>query len=165
MNLSSHLVRLAFAAALMMPSLLLADDARTFTNKAGKTLEAEVVAATDKEVTLRLANGQRVPVALMTLSEADVAYVKQWRAQAADPDAVIATGKEKAREFTERGGKKFLATIVKASDKKVTLKLADGKQQELPLSKLSLEDQVYLLDWAIKASGLEDAMEKGKAGK
>jgi hypothetical protein len=54
--------------------------ARTFTNTEGKTIEAEVVRATDKQVMLRLENHRSVTIDLATLSAEDQAYIQEWQA-------------------------------------------------------------------------------------
>jgi len=54
-------------------------ESRTFTNKEGKTLAADVIAVEDKVVVLKLANASKVKVPLSSLSEADQEFIKSWR--------------------------------------------------------------------------------------
>lgn len=57
--------------------------ARTFTNKQGKKLEAEIVSKTDTHVKLKNKRGKVYTIALDTLSEADREYIKAWKDEAA----------------------------------------------------------------------------------
>lgn len=54
--------------------------ARTFTNTEGKTIEAEIVRATAKSVTLLLPNRRSTTIPLTTLSEEDRTHVAEWLA-------------------------------------------------------------------------------------
>lgn len=54
--------------------------ARTFTNAAGKELEAEIVGATDTQVILRMANRKTATIKIETLSEPDRKFIEEWRA-------------------------------------------------------------------------------------
>ncbi|MGB1260981.1 MAG: hypothetical protein ACPG6P_13125, partial [Akkermansiaceae bacterium] len=55
---------------------------RTFTNKAGKKIKAEVVSKTDTHV--ELDTGKKTyTIALSTLSEADQSFIKNWKDTAA----------------------------------------------------------------------------------
>lgn len=69
--------------ALLALCLLLAipANARTFTNTAGKTIEAEIINATMTTVTLKLASGKKSNLKLSLLSEADQKHVKKWLAE------------------------------------------------------------------------------------
>lgn len=54
-------------------------ESRTFTSADGKSMEAEIVSATDAEVTVKLAATQRqVRFPIVLLSEEDQAYVRNW---------------------------------------------------------------------------------------
>lgn len=55
--------------------------ARTFTNSAGKSIEAEIVRADSTNVTLRLENKHTATVKIATLSEEDQAFVASWLAE------------------------------------------------------------------------------------
>ncbi len=57
-------------------------DARSWTNKDGRALEADFVSATDEAVTVRLANGREVVLPLMDLSQGDRDFVAQQKAAA-----------------------------------------------------------------------------------
>lgn len=52
--------------------------AREFTGKNGKTIEAEIVSKTSKEVELELEDGRTVKVPITSLSDADQLYVEVW---------------------------------------------------------------------------------------
>lgn len=72
-----------------------------------------------------------------------------------------------AREFKGRNGKAIEAEIVSKSADKVMLKLASGKEVEVPLSSLSEGDQLYVAVWEspedrkkrLKSVKLQDALE------
>jgi hypothetical protein len=54
--------------------------ARIFTSITGKTIEAEIIAATDQSVTLKLSSGKTSKATLDKFSKADQAHVKAWLA-------------------------------------------------------------------------------------
>ena len=64
-------------ACLLFP-LTAGTGARTFTNSAGKQVEAELVALEGEKVLLKLANGRTASVPLASLSEEDQTYAKTW---------------------------------------------------------------------------------------
>ncbi|MEZ5430720.1 MAG: hypothetical protein R3F31_05970 [Verrucomicrobiales bacterium] len=53
--------------------------ARTFTNQAGKSMEADVVSVSGDNVKLKRADGKEYQLPLATLSEADQAFLKGWK--------------------------------------------------------------------------------------
>lgn len=59
---------------------------RTFTSPDGRTLQAEVQSATSDMVTLKLANGAPLAVQISKFSEADQAFIAEWRK--ANPTAI-----------------------------------------------------------------------------
>ena len=67
-------------AALLLPLTSLAES-RTFTSADGRTAEAEIVAATAENVTLKLAGGQTVVSALDRFSVADRQFIAAWSKQ------------------------------------------------------------------------------------
>lgn len=72
------------AVACFLSPLFCAAEVRTFTNSAGKQIEAELVAVEDEKAVLKLANGRTAPVPLVSLSEEDQAYAKAWREENKD---------------------------------------------------------------------------------
>lgn len=70
----SALVILVILGALLTLSVT----ARTFTNKEGKTIEAEITTVDTKTVTLKLLDGNTSRINLDQLSDADQAFVKAW---------------------------------------------------------------------------------------
>jgi hypothetical protein len=56
-----------------------AAEARTFTSRNGKTLEAEIVSATDKQVELKTPAGKTFNVPLSSLSDKDQLEIGIWR--------------------------------------------------------------------------------------
>ena len=53
-------------------------NARSFTNTAGKSIEAELVGVDDKTAMLKLSNGKKAKVPLSSLSADDQSYVTSW---------------------------------------------------------------------------------------
>jgi len=78
MHFTSTLIRVLAGAALVL-SLPLPTEARTFTSPDGRTLEAEIQSAMADTVTLKLANGQALTVAVTKFSKTDQAYIAEWR--------------------------------------------------------------------------------------
>jgi predicted esterase len=75
-----------FFIMLAMPSVAVAGEARTWTSTDGRTLEAEFVSATEKNVTLRRkADGRRFTLAFDKISEADRKWVAQYLEDQAGP--------------------------------------------------------------------------------
>ena len=68
--------------AALLGVALISVEARTFVNKDGKRLEAEIVAKTETHVTLKTAKGE-YSVLISSLSEKDQAYVNGWKDEAA----------------------------------------------------------------------------------
>ena len=61
---------------------------RTFTNLEGKEIKAELISATETNVTIKLATGKEYSIALDKLIAADQEYIRSWRAEKpADADA------------------------------------------------------------------------------
>ena len=52
---------------------------RDWTNAAGKTISAELIALEGDDVTLKLADGKEYEISLTTLSEADGEFARQWQ--------------------------------------------------------------------------------------
>ena len=98
MNFSPLL--LAAMIVLLSPSI----EARPFTNAEGKTLEADIVRASDTEVTLRMVNQRTATVKISSLSEIDQAYVRKWiisqiPSLRVTPNMVRKTTKESRKSF------------------------------------------------------------------
>ena len=98
MNFSPLL--LAAMIVLLSPS----SEARPFTNAEGKTLEADIVRASDTEVTLRMVNQRTATVKISSLSEIDQAYVRKWiisqiPSLRVTPNMVRKTTKESRKSF------------------------------------------------------------------
>lgn len=53
-------------------------EARTFTNTAGKTVDAELIGLNDKTAVLKLDNGSKAKVPLSSLCKEDQAYINAW---------------------------------------------------------------------------------------
>lgn len=65
------------AAGVIFPAL--AAQARTFTNRDGKTLEAEVLAVEAGQVKLKRDDGREFSIPVASLSDGDQAYLKAWK--------------------------------------------------------------------------------------
>ena len=65
-------------ASLLAVSSSLAET-RTFTNKEGKSITAELLGVEKDDAVLKLANSSRVKVPVASLSDADQAFVKSWQ--------------------------------------------------------------------------------------
>lgn len=92
------------AAAVLCLLWTTADDAqaqaRTFTDRDGRTLEAELVGVQGGNAVLKLPNGQTSGVPIERLSEEDQQFVRNW--QAANPDFRVEIST--TRERKERTG-------------------------------------------------------------
>ena len=92
------------ALALLTPHSV----ARTFTNTEGKSIEAQIVSATDKDVTLKLPSGKTSTVLLSNLSHADQDHVKSWIEEKV-PDVrvtpnFVRSNRDTNKELDEGGG-------------------------------------------------------------
>ncbi|MEN3939857.1 hypothetical protein WJU23_01080 [Prosthecobacter sp. SYSU 5D2] len=87
MELSSRLFRSAPSVVLGVVLALSAEAApRTFTSPDGRTLQAEIQAATADTVTLKLAAGPAMTVPVSKFSKADQAFITEWRK--ANPETI-----------------------------------------------------------------------------
>lgn len=79
-------------ATLLLSALLLATAApaetRTFTSRNGKTIEAEIVSATDQQVELKTIAGKTFTVPLSSLSDKDALHISIWREEQAKKKAL-----------------------------------------------------------------------------
>jgi len=71
---------LLFVGVIFATSIAAKEDFRTFTNTAGKTLEARVDALKGDQVTIVLRNGREFTIPVSSLSEADREYLSDWSA-------------------------------------------------------------------------------------
>lgn len=98
----------------VLGSPLQAGDPRVFTDVTGRTLSAEVVAATGDTVTLKLADGTTPTIAQSRLSEADRSFLQAWMKANPGASAVPAPAAAKTSfkvEWTsERVSKKLRPT-------------------------------------------------------
>lgn len=75
--MGSMKTRLLAIMSLLCP-LLAGAEIRTFTNSAGKKIQAELIGMDEGVAVLKLGNGRSAKVPLKSLSEGDQAYVKSW---------------------------------------------------------------------------------------
>ena len=82
-SITSHKKQLSsssLVAIVLFCSLLISRDveARTYTNTAGKTIDAELTGMKKETALLKLKNGKQVKIPLSALSEADQLHIKKW---------------------------------------------------------------------------------------
>ncbi len=83
---------------------------RVFTNKEGKTLEAELQWVEDNKALLKLATGKQAKVSITTLSEADQDFIKKWWEENKDkirPTDVILTLERKESKMRRNKSKYY----------------------------------------------------------
>ncbi len=99
-----------FAASLLIPVFFLttlrADEFREFTNSAGKTIKASVIAATATDVTLKMEDGRQMTGGVSFFSEGDREYIESWRKAnpskiAYDFEVTVSKSREERRKATE----------------------------------------------------------------
>lgn len=73
-------------------------DARTFTDTAGRKLEAEVVAVQQEQVRIRRADGKEFTLPVTNFSAADQTYLQQWKPPATAASGAAPTVPTNARE-------------------------------------------------------------------
>lgn len=73
-KLSGYLLMIALGSAASLHA-----EPRTFTSPDGRTLQGEVLSATPDMVTLKLATGPSLTVPINKFSEADQAFITEWR--------------------------------------------------------------------------------------
>lgn len=87
-------------------------EARTFTNTAGKTVDAELIGLNDKTAVLKLDNGSKAKVPLSSLCKEDQAYINDWweknKNRVSDSDVRLSISKKitSHREPRSKDGKK-----------------------------------------------------------
>jgi hypothetical protein len=79
MQTSSHSRKRAFCAIFLITVGSASAEMRTFTSPDGRTMQAEIVSATVDRVTLKTAAGQTLVAPNNKFSEADQAFITQWR--------------------------------------------------------------------------------------
>lgn len=80
-------------------------ETRTFTSADGKTMDAEIVSATDVEVTVKLtANNRQVKFPISLLSEDDQAFVQKWSEENVKYNLRIDAKKETSGSETSKKG-------------------------------------------------------------
>lgn len=83
-SVNLHGFGMTFFAALMifpglLPTGLIAEEFREFTNSSGKTIKAVVIAATATDVTLKMEDGRELTGGVSFFSESDRAFIETWR--------------------------------------------------------------------------------------
>ena len=99
-------------ALLLAAAPLNAQDFRTFTNLAGKSLQARVVKLDSGQVTIALADGREFVLPVASLSAADQAYLKDWKPAAAPTaPAAAPTSAVKAEALNEVIGQALFTDV------------------------------------------------------
>ncbi len=116
-------------AALLLPLAALAEP-RTFTSADGRTVEAEIIAATADSVSLKLAGGQTVVSTLDRFSVADRQFIAAWLKQ--NPAKInysfqVSYTKDKTGSSKQKGG----SVSVTAEFWQCRIKLANRSGQDL----------------------------------
>ena len=73
-------------------TLVKGEDYRTFTNTAGRTIQAKVKAVEGEQVSIVLETGKEFTIPISSLSGADREYLKTWKAPVPAPPKIESTG-------------------------------------------------------------------------
>jgi ribosome maturation factor RimP len=134
-------------SVILAASSLMAADSYTFTSKDGRKLVGDVVSATDDSVTITATTGKQMVVPFTLLVDADVQWVKQWKAKkaaavASQPklgastktpsakgkEAMVALMKKVLTTFTFKlRGKTITGSIVDVRGSTITMLTDEGK--------------------------------------
>lgn len=121
---------LLFFALTLTPAI-----ARTFTDNAGRKVEAELVAVESDKIRIRRADGQVFTLPLATLSAADQAFAAQWKAKAPGPTPAVPS---KDAEAEQRRMLRILEDVVCAKWHESTALRWEG----IPTLRLNSKDPV-----------------------
>lgn len=108
--------RFFVASAFILSLLTVQAETRTWTNDGGKTLEAKLVKATEKNATVKLANGKSVTLKLNALSTEDQEYVSSWLKEEADKKAEAEKDKKKANMPPFKWDKSYKKALEQAKE-------------------------------------------------
>jgi len=120
---------------------------RTFTDTTGRTLEAEIMDATESTVQVRRADGRVFAIVLETLSAEDRAHVAAWRTERAFAFGGIEVAARRVRLDTERVQTR--SSTKKAEDWCYKLTIANKSRADL--DGLTIEYRVFYIDDTAKA--------------
>jgi len=126
-------------AIVLFCSLLISRDvdARTYTNTAGKTIDAELTGMKKETALLKLKNGKQVKVPLSALSEADQLYIKKWweenRYKVTESDVRMSIEKnvDTIRQPREKDPKKKNQSKISENRTTYTCTLSNSSQKSL----------------------------------
>lgn len=91
-------------------------ETRTWTSTDGKSIEAELVRASDTTVTVKLENGKNVPIKLNQLSEDDQKFVKDWQADVKEKEMAAKKAAKLSRITSFRWEKSYKKVIAEAQE-------------------------------------------------
>lgn len=89
-------------SGLLILSISSAGEVRTWTNQGGRTIDAEILSLEGDTATLKMNNGRKYEVPLSSLSEADVTFARQWKAE---QDALASAPRPKTEPVMAKPGK------------------------------------------------------------
>ena len=112
--------------------------ARTFTDRQGREIEAEITAVSGTDVTLRLSNGKSYTIPIDKLSDADRLFVEVWEAPAGKADP--AGGGAPKTPAAVPSNIRYSITI--EADKE---RLGKGETIESAMGEVTPEDWIYLV--------------------
>lgn len=125
----------------------IAAENRTFTDTSGRTMEAEIMDATETTVQVRRTDGRVFVIALEKLSDDDRTFIATWRTQRALAFGGIAVTAHRVRLDSER-------EQTRSSTKKSEewcYKLSIANKSRLDLADLTVEYRVFYIDDTAKA--------------
>lgn len=88
----------------LVPLLSLRAELRTFKNTKGEEIKAELINATDSRAELKREDGKRFSVLLTSLSDADRAWITEWRKTHRNFKVEVTAAVRSANTRTEKGG-------------------------------------------------------------
>lgn len=128
-------MKLSFALAVLLcfSGLLQAEGFRTFTNTAGKSIEAKVESINGAEVTILLTTGKPFTIPISALSAADQEYLKSWTSA---PAAVLPTSGVNAESLNGAVGHELFAgaTLWDSEPSEVAARLNWPRESETEIS-------------------------------
>jgi hypothetical protein len=108
---------------ILFPIAYAAEESRTWTDTAGRTLQGRLVAKTTESAEVALANGKRVKLSLEKLSPDDKSYVEKANVNP-DPSMLVKTAAVKSNAAgTKKDERKIIVTITGADERALTIRV------------------------------------------
>lgn len=122
-------------------------ESRTFTNKEGKAITAELISVVKEDAVLKLANSSRVKVPLASLSDADQAFIKTWQEEnknnVTESDVRLSIEKKSDRVSSPDTGKDKKKDAKKVTTDKVEYICELSSYSERDLSDITADYTIY----------------------